>query len=545
MPTQAPPPPQNYAPISQFFGSFLLGAWTWYGAPYNGWFWVGNGPVGWVGDPWTGYTQVAKPATPALPPTQTAPPPAPPKPVTGPPEEVPPPPPEEGCGQPASYSAAVLKDKLGHDGDDGFRSPVISNMFSLPVHTQATWGEDPNPNAYVSYLTHPKIVKDEQGRLRVIHSGRASGAVVFAPPELFDYHAYGSDALFNSRWPLRISQSSFLVMSGHLVSGTGAASSARQLLAFGLAHPTSAKPKLGWYFDLAVTPDDTNAGNLTLTPTKVDATDISDPTDYPTLDIKADARVRGKLTVDGIIDPTGLVLTEQASTPWVAVAGYGALYVKNTAPSTLIFVDDTGAETTLGSGGSGLGDPGGNGIVVRTALNTTTNRTLTGSGLATVSNGDGVGGNPTVTVPAASTTEQLTGTDATKAATPDSVAALWEQGSDIASANTISVGEGGYFNVTGTTDISDIDFATDKAGRKVWLKFTDSVEIAHNASTLILPTGANITTAAGDTACFISEGSDAVRCVAYQRADGSSLAGGGSGLTHQQVMARGVFGGPF
>lgn len=151
-----------------------------------------------------------------------------------------------------------------------------------------------------------------------------------------------------------------------------------------------------------------------------------------------------------------------------------------------------------------------------------------------------------VTVPtAASTTEVLTGTDAAKFVTPDALAALWEQGGDLASAGTVLVPEGGYYHITGTTTITGIDLVTNKAGRKVWLKFTDSVEIAHNASTLILPTGANITTAAGDTACFISEGSDAVRCVAYQRADGSSLAGGGSGLTHQQVMARGVFGGPF
>ncbi len=125
-----------------------------------------------------------------------------------------------------------------------------------------------------------------------------------------------------------------------------------------------------------------------------------------------------------------------------------------------------------------------------------------------------------------STTQVLTGTDTTTYATPDAIAALWEQGADVASSGTISLGEGGYFFVTGTTTITDIDFATDKAGRHAWVKFAGILTLTHNSSTLILPTGANITTAAGDTACFISEGSDAVRCVAYQRASGAPLVAG-------------------
>lgn len=58
--------------------------------------------------------------------------------------------------------------------------------------------------------------------------------------------------------------------------------------------------------------------------------------------------IPGKLTVTGLIDPTGLVLTEQAATPWTPAAGYGALYVKDTSPTSLIFVDSAGNETTLG-----------------------------------------------------------------------------------------------------------------------------------------------------------------------------------------------------
>lgn len=124
---------------------------------------------------------------------------------------------------------------------------------------------------------------------------------------------------------------------------------------------------------------------------------------------------------------------------------------------------------------------------------------------------------------AASTTDVLTGTSTTTQATPDSIAALWEQGSNVASASTVSLGEGGLFHITGTKTITDIDFATDKAGRTAIVVFDGALTLTHNASTLILPTGENITTAAGDAALVVSEGSDVVRVVMFMRKDGTAL----------------------
>lgn len=46
--------------------------------------------------------------------------------------------------------------------------------------------------------------------------------------------------------------------------------------------------------------------------------------------------------------------------------------------------------------GGGLGDPGSNGVVIRTALNTTVARTLTVSAPITIANGTGVAGNPLI-----------------------------------------------------------------------------------------------------------------------------------------------------
>jgi len=124
---------------------------------------------------------------------------------------------------------------------------------------------------------------------------------------------------------------------------------------------------------------------------------------------------------------------------------------------------------------------------------------------------------------AASTTEVLNGVETNKAVTPDALAALWEKGADVASAATISLGEGGYFVITGTATITDIDFATPKNGRYAWLRFADVLTLTHNATTLVLPSGANITTAAGDHALVVQDNSDNVYVAGYIRADGRAL----------------------
>lgn len=138
---------------------------------------------------------------------------------------------------------------------------------------------------------------------------------------------------------------------------------------------------------------------------------------------------------------------------------------------------------------------------------------------------------------AASTTEVLTGTNTTKGATPDAIAALWEKGADVASSGTTSLGEGGYFHITGTTTITDIDWATAKDGRPAMLVFDGILTLTHNATTLILPGAANIVTAAGDTAIFVQDASDNVKCVLYQRATGKPLVASSSGTPFEMEVA--------
>lgn len=61
-----------------------------------------------------------------------------------------------------------------------------------------------------------------------------------------------------------------------------------------------------------------------------------------------DVTIDGKLTVTGLIDPTGLVLNDQASNPWTPASGYGCVWVKNDSPTTLRFTDSGGNTTQIG-----------------------------------------------------------------------------------------------------------------------------------------------------------------------------------------------------
>ena len=67
--------------------------------------------------------------------------------------------------------------------------------------------------------------------------------------------------------------------------------------------------------------------------------------------------------------------------------------------------------------------------------------------------------------------------------------------------------------ITGTTTITGLGTAAAGTMRSVY--FAAALTLTHNATSLILPTGANITTAAGDSATFISLGSGNWRCLRY------------------------------
>lgn len=102
----------------------------------------------------------------------------------------------------------------------------------------------------------------------------------------------------------------------------------------------------------------------------------------------------------------------------------------------------------------------------------------------------------------------------------------------VASAATLPVAgaASNTVNVTGTTAITALDTAPAGAVRR--LVFDGALTLTHNATTLILPGAANITTAAGDVASFVSLGGGAWRCWQYMRASGASVVTTGSGFVN-------------
>jgi len=102
------------------------------------------------------------------------------------------------------------------------------------------------------------------------------------------------------------------------------------------------------------------------------------------------------------------------------------------------------------------------------------------------------------------------------------------QGSDISSATTTDIGAatGNYVEVTGTTTITGL--GTVQAGTRRVVRFTGALTLTYNATSLILPGNANISTAAGDVAEFLSLGSGNWVCTRYQVDATAPGAGGGA-----------------
>lgn len=95
----------------------------------------------------------------------------------------------------------------------------------------------------------------------------------------------------------------------------------------------------------------------------------------------------------------------------------------------------------------------------------------------------------------------------------------------IASAATTDLGSlaGNTALITGTTTITSLGSSASATRPIFFVRFGGALTLTHNATSLILPTSANIITAAGDTAIFEYLGSGNWRCLMYHRLDGTPL----------------------
>lgn len=105
----------------------------------------------------------------------------------------------------------------------------------------------------------------------------------------------------------------------------------------------------------------------------------------------------------------------------------------------------------------------------------------------------------------------------------------------VASATSTPIGAAASNNVTvsGVATITSFDNVSDGILR--WVTFSGVLTLTYNATSMILPSAASIITAAGDSALMQSLGSGNWKCLFYQRADGTPLAGSVAAATQAQM----------
>ena len=104
----------------------------------------------------------------------------------------------------------------------------------------------------------------------------------------------------------------------------------------------------------------------------------------------------------------------------------------------------------------------------------------------------------------------------------------FDVGADVASATDLLIlSDGNFFDVTGTTTIATIDGSDAASGVGSWiiLQFDGALTLTHHATDLILPSGTNILTVAGDIAVFYKYAAGDCRLVSYQRRNGGVSGG--------------------
>jgi hypothetical protein len=200
-----------------------------------------------------------------------------------------------------------------------------------------------------------------------------------------------------------------------------------------------------------------------------------------------------------------------------ATVGTGTITLGSAVPSFLTFaqagVADGNAVVYVIEDGNGTGREVGTGTYTASGTTLTRNVTASTNSNALIS----LSGSAQVALTA------LVADITNKAGDTMSGALNWATAPSLASAATVNIGAAAsnYVIITGTTTITAFDSIAQGAMR--WLRFTGILTLTYNATSLILPGAANITTAAGDMALAVSEGSGNWRLLDYIPAAGIAL----------------------
>lgn len=275
-------------------------------------------------------------------------------------------PPEDGPITGPSWWQSGDAGPGGTDGSgvfDTLAQPLIMGMTPLPTYSS-------DKPVYTQKPYFEVRVGDKHAIADAYHEGTGAGLLVLHPPELTDLMLHGSGVNQDSRWSTDLSASTLLMLNSERADGS-TGDNARTYFAFGAALKGSAKPANGIYFDYdpstgvlniqhtdangsdttvssgvtidgsaiggggitfpidapddtavpqysfdgAVTPGSSNAG-MYFDQDTLEGPAFKDIASTPQLIISTTGvEIPNKLTVGGLIDPTGLELTPVASNP--------------------------------------------------------------------------------------------------------------------------------------------------------------------------------------------------------------------------------------